>query len=444
MTAVTSTTTAFTETSEEPKFEDTKQKWLGRAKDIPQRNRKEFAEHMNSLFRSIEDTQSRIPQWSASAKALSQIETAAQDIFSRCQVFDSSKDDPQKHFASISKKIEECTVAFTPFQAPVAASKAPERDFMFAYRQQRMIEKAANAKMMATAVRVVDTAVEKTVKAAAQGIKKAVNAASEKSEAIKRVRNVSQSRLLETVSKVKSHLHESGVTPKIKKCLDNHAKGNEQTAQMLAKEYDLPLQSMRDFVSDSDTVLFAAATGGAMGLSTKGLGAAARGIRSGTKASRGSAATVARTVSETPQTVPSTIIPTPTATPASSSLIIPEQASTQRLRLVPNDLPLNLQNYRDLIADRIQPLNLPTSKGEIAFSAKLTNGVYNAKVDFLSGKVNMSEVITHLKSEAVSKGATTLKIEAVIVNEKLYNVLKNRYNFSGGFKQTGYFEIPLN
>jgi hypothetical protein len=63
-------------------------------------------------------------------------------------------------------------------------------------------------------------------------------------------------------------------------------------------------------------------------------------------------------------------------------------------------------------------------KGSIA----VENGVANVRVDMIRGEIsNPFEIIKNLSNTARAQGASSLRIEATLANEQLYNVLVKRY-----------------
>lgn len=65
-----------------------------------------------------------------------------------------------------------------------------------------------------------------------------------------------------------------------------------------------------------------------------------------------------------------------------------------------------------------------STQGEIAI----------VKIDFIQGDIkNPFKILTNLQQRAIELGSSKLKIEATVVNEKLYNTLTKRY----GMKTAG-------
>lgn len=80
---------------------------------------------------------------------------------------------------------------------------------------------------------------------------------------------------------------------------------------------------------------------------------------------------------------------------------------------------------RDL---RESDLGVKGTLEELRGSLSLRNGIVTARVDMIRGEIrNPLQVVSNLSATARSYGATTLRIEGTIANEKLYTVLVRRY-----------------
>jgi hypothetical protein len=68
----------------------------------------------------------------------------------------------------------------------------------------------------------------------------------------------------------------------------------------------------------------------------------------------------------------------------------------------------------------------------------LRDGIAIVKIDFIQADIkNPFEILRNLQQTAIKSGANNLRIEATIVNEKLYNALTKRY----GLKTLGGIDI---
>jgi hypothetical protein len=70
-------------------------------------------------------------------------------------------------------------------------------------------------------------------------------------------------------------------------------------------------------------------------------------------------------------------------------------------------------------------------------------GIAIVKIDFIQGDIkNPFRILNSLQQRAIESGASKLRIEATVVNEKLYNALSKRYGMrtSGGIDT---IEIPF-
>jgi hypothetical protein len=80
---------------------------------------------------------------------------------------------------------------------------------------------------------------------------------------------------------------------------------------------------------------------------------------------------------------------------------------------------------------------------EIQGTFSIRGGIAIVKIDFIQGDIkNPFRILTNLQRRAIEMGASELRIEATIVNEKLYNVLAKRYGLktSGGIDM---IDIPF-
>lgn len=65
----------------------------------------------------------------------------------------------------------------------------------------------------------------------------------------------------------------------------------------------------------------------------------------------------------------------------------------------------------------------------------IRDGIAIVKIEFIQADIkNPFKILKNLQQTALKSGANNLRIEATVVNEKLYNVLNKRYNLktSGG------------
>lgn len=73
----------------------------------------------------------------------------------------------------------------------------------------------------------------------------------------------------------------------------------------------------------------------------------------------------------------------------------------------------------------------------------IEDGVATVNIDMLAGEIdNPFTLMTNLAETAKAEGADTLRIQATVANERLYNILQNRYDLvsAGG---VDYIEVPL-
>jgi len=85
-------------------------------------------------------------------------------------------------------------------------------------------------------------------------------------------------------------------------------------------------------------------------------------------------------------------------------------------------------------------------KGEIQQlkgTFKIEGGRAIVRIDMIEGKINNPlEIITNLKNVAQSRGASTLRIEALLANERLWQVLIRRYGLKTA-NGIDFIEIPI-
>jgi hypothetical protein len=80
---------------------------------------------------------------------------------------------------------------------------------------------------------------------------------------------------------------------------------------------------------------------------------------------------------------------------------------------------------------------------ELRGTLSVENGVARARIDMIRGNVeNPFEIINNLSNTARANGATTLRIEGTLANERLYNILKARYGLTSE-GATDVITIPL-
>jgi hypothetical protein len=80
---------------------------------------------------------------------------------------------------------------------------------------------------------------------------------------------------------------------------------------------------------------------------------------------------------------------------------------------------------------------------ELRGTFSVTDGVATARIDMIQGQIrNPFQIIDNLSKTATEAGASSLRIEATLANERLYNILVNRYGMvSEG--ATDVITIPL-
>ena len=80
---------------------------------------------------------------------------------------------------------------------------------------------------------------------------------------------------------------------------------------------------------------------------------------------------------------------------------------------------------------------------DIQGTFSIRDGIAIVKIDFIQGDIkNPFRILRNLQQRALESGASRLRIEATVVNEKLYNALTKRYEMktSGGIDT---IEIPF-
>jgi hypothetical protein len=80
---------------------------------------------------------------------------------------------------------------------------------------------------------------------------------------------------------------------------------------------------------------------------------------------------------------------------------------------------------------------------EIQGTFFIRGGIAIVKIDFIQGDIkNPFRILSNLQQRGAESGASKLRIEATVVNEKLYNALTKRYGMktSGGIDT---IEIPF-
>ena len=74
----------------------------------------------------------------------------------------------------------------------------------------------------------------------------------------------------------------------------------------------------------------------------------------------------------------------------------------------------------------------------------MQSGTATAKVDMIRGQIsNPLQIVNNLSKTAKANGASTLRIEGTLANEKLYNILSKRYGLTSK-GATDVITIPLN
>lgn len=65
---------------------------------------------------------------------------------------------------------------------------------------------------------------------------------------------------------------------------------------------------------------------------------------------------------------------------------------------------------------------------DIQGTFSIRDGIAIVKIDFIQGDIkNPFRILRNLQQRAIESGASKLRIEATVVNEKLYNTLTKRY-----------------
>jgi hypothetical protein len=73
----------------------------------------------------------------------------------------------------------------------------------------------------------------------------------------------------------------------------------------------------------------------------------------------------------------------------------------------------------------------PPTVQELRGTFAVKDGVATMRVDMIRGQVqNPLQVVGNMAEAAKASGATTLRIEGIIANERLYNVLEKRYGLT--------------
>ncbi len=91
----------------------------------------------------------------------------------------------------------------------------------------------------------------------------------------------------------------------------------------------------------------------------------------------------------------------------------------------------------------INDLGIEGNVEDIQGTFSIRDGIAIVKIDFIQGDIkNPFRILRNLQQRAIESGASRLRIEATVVNEKLYNALTKRYEMkrSGGIDT---IEIPF-
>lgn len=429
-------------------------KWEKKANSLSPEKRSQFWHELSELYQQAGTTLLQMPSWSASAMGLSttaistkeRLDHAAEKLFEKYQC-DATQLAALEHFKKMDTAIASAKqMQFTPFTKPEKAAKAPSPWVVADLRQSMQIARAAAGTMEA-----VSDAKGAVIQAAGKSVAEATNYVCSRNAttqaACTNIANAAQTVAQPIVQTGKAVLDKTQIIPFLRDFRSSINESREKEAQNLANTYGLSLETTRQYMQDMETI-FTGCLLGPVGKTTKNVSKSRlvqtpAPVRPAVQTTAAAASSTALPTSST-IILPNTVMP-PAAPPR---LILPGQ-NTLTPRQAANAAAQQVEDayfpeYRRMLGKRLKPLDLPKSKGEVAWQKSLDNGVYKVKVDLLVGNVNVFELIDHLKSEALSKGASTLKIEAVIVNEKLHRVLQGRYNFSGALESHGHLEIPLN
>lgn len=415
--------------------------WLKKEEQLPESQRKLFRTEITKIFCSVSQLVGQMPQRIGnatqlslnSATSLSAMQESAQRLFNQCL------NSQTQHTASIERhedraqRIGKASINIAAFpQLPeqaffkereeliglmesTAAVKTPSQWVVADVKQSMQIARGV-AGTMEAAQNAASTVIQAAGKSVAVATDHVCSCNSITQSACTNIANTAQTFTQPIAQTGKAVLAKTQIIPFLRDFRNSLHESREKEAQSLASTYGLSLASTRQYMHDMETIFTGCLFVGSLSKTIK---------------KTPTASTAAQTI--TPAVQPKSILPR-------HQLLTPGAAAdTAAQQIVDPDF----HTYRQMVAKRTKPVNLPKSKGEVAWTKTLDGGIYKVEVDLLLGKVNVFEMIDHLKTEAISKGANTLRVEAIIVNEKLHKVLKERYNFSGEFEAHGYLEIPL-
>lgn len=126
--------------------------------------------------------------------------------------------------------------------------------------------------------------------------------------------------------------------------------------------------------------------------------------------------------------VPKIPVPEPPPLPKPPLTVTTEAGSTAQIA---KEVGGQLGKAAKNVAPRpltVADLGVKGTLQELKGSFAVENGVANVRVDMIRGEIsNPFEIIKNLSNTARAQGASSLRIEATLANEQLYNVLVKRY-----------------
>jgi len=392
--------------------------WANKANALPTDKRQKFLKELDSLHAEFSQSAFR---WEASATGLStcaiatkdKLNDAAQKLFEKYQCTDKANA-LKEYFAKTDESIAAARqMQFTTFEKTKTQRKPSP------YEVQQVKGSIVAARAVAAGIEVVDAGVSATINAVKSGVEKVCSINSTTKGACDGIAQTASAASKPIVEAAKMVNDKIGVDQFINKLLDENQKINQRQAKQLSEQYGIPLELTKQYINDVQTIFTGILF---MGVAKKGADVAKKMLPKAP-----------------PSTGPATSQPAASST---SNLGQPLDYSVPKGRprgIDARPLSKDLQAVRDELGGNIHPFKYKNCNGEIFYMSTLeNNNLYRVHVGFLHGEMNIFEVLGYFKNQALSHGATTLKITATIVNKDLKKTLKKRFNYKDGS-----LEIPL-
>lgn len=261
-----------TDTPEDPKINEVKQKWLARTKELPENKRKLFEAHIQKIAQQASQTLRQMPFCQSIAHSISfngtmsieKMNATAQEFFEKCKVHDQNKFGLIQNHNAFQAQIANSHVNFDEVPLPPRQALDPYTMDFSVFPPTSVAHNIATAKVTAKVINIASSTVAVPLKHAASGLHQSYQAVCNLNPTAQSACQLHRKLVTTPVEPIVKIIEEfsrrTGIADITKSISSWNQRANESAARFYAESYGLPLDETRRYVSDCRTVATTLAT----------------------------------------------------------------------------------------------------------------------------------------------------------------------------------------